>query len=115
MARDSISRPRTEHRPLKAAAEELSDFPPVGMEMRLIQRFVELKGRRVLELGCGDGRLTRQLAPLASTVVAIEPDPARIALARRTANSEGIRNVSFRVGFAAVSYTHLTLPTICSV
>jgi len=70
------------------------------MEMRLIQRFVELNGRRILELGCGEGRLTRQLAPLASTVVAVEPDPAKIALARRTATSEGIRNVSFRVGSA---------------
>lgn len=85
---------------MKAAAEELSDFPPTGMEMRLIQRFVELKGRRILELGCGDGRLSRQLAPLASNVVAVEPDPVRIALARRTANLEGIRNVSFRVGSA---------------
>ena len=85
---------------MKVAAGELSDYPPPGMEMRLIQRFVELNGRRILELGCGEGRLTRQLAPLASTVVAVEPDPAKIALARRTATSEGIRNVSFRVGSA---------------
>ncbi len=67
------------------------------MELRLLQRFVEIKGRRVLEIGCGDGRLTRQLAPLASRVVAIEPDSAKIALARRLAAAEGIGNVSFRV------------------
>ncbi len=75
-----------------------SDYPPPGMEVRLIQRFVDLRGVRILELGCGDGRLTRQLAPLASAVVAVEPDRARVALARRTARSEGIDNVSFRVG-----------------
>jgi ubiquinone/menaquinone biosynthesis C-methylase UbiE len=78
----------------------LSDYPPFGMEVRLIQHFVRLKGRSVLELGCGDGRLTRQLAPLASNVVAVEPDPARIAEARRAAASEGISNVTFRVGSA---------------
>jgi ubiquinone/menaquinone biosynthesis C-methylase UbiE len=78
----------------------LSDYPPPGMEVRLIQRLVRLKGRSVLELGCGDGRLTRQFASLASRVVAIEPDPARIALARRAATAEGISNVTFRVGSA---------------
>lgn len=60
--------------------EERSDYPAPGMEIRVIQRWVELKGRRILELGCGDGRLTRELAPLASTVVAIEPDRARLAI-----------------------------------
>jgi 2-polyprenyl-3-methyl-5-hydroxy-6-metoxy-1,4-benzoquinol methylase len=70
------------------------------MEVRLIERYVGLKGRRILEIGCGDGRLTRQLAPLASRVVAIEPDSAKVALARRLAASEGISNVSFRVGSA---------------
>jgi ubiquinone/menaquinone biosynthesis C-methylase UbiE len=70
------------------------------MEVRLIERYVGLKGRRILEIGCGDGRLTRQYAPLASHVVAIEPDSAQIALARRLAASEGINNVSFHVGSA---------------
>jgi ubiquinone/menaquinone biosynthesis C-methylase UbiE len=70
------------------------------MEVRLIERFVRLEGRRILEIGCGDGRLTRQYAPLASGVVAIEPDAAKIAQARRLASSDGITNVSFRVGSA---------------
>ncbi len=78
----------------------LSDYPPSGMEVRLIQRYVGLTGRRVLEIGCGDGRLTRQVARLASSVVAIEPDPAKIALALRQTASSGISNVSFRVGSA---------------
>src|SRR5213593_2613312 len=77
-----------------------SDYPPPGMEARLIQRFVEIKGRRVLEIGCGDGRLTRQYAPLAASVVAIEPDAAKIRAARLAAAAEGLTNVSFRVGTA---------------
>ena len=72
------------------SAVPLSDYPSPGMEVRLIQRFADLAGRRILEIGCGDGRLTREFAPLASSVVAIEPDQARIALARRMAASEGI-------------------------
>ena len=70
------------------------------MELRLLQRFVDINGKRILEIGCGDGRLTRQLALLASRVVAIEPDSAKIALARRLAAAEGISNVSFRVASA---------------
>lgn len=82
-------------------AEELpSDYPPPGVEVRLIESFAKFKGRRVLEIGCGNGRLTLQYAALASSVVAIEPDAAKIALARRTAAAEDVQNVSFRVGAA---------------
>ncbi len=76
----------------------ISAYPPEGMEVRLIERFVRLSGQNILEVGCGDGRLTMQYAPKAATVVAIDPDPASIAEARRARASEGIRNVSFRVG-----------------
>jgi len=82
------------------AAEPLSDYPPPGMEVRIIESYVDLQGRRILEIGCGDGRLTRQIARVASSVVAIEPDAMKIATARRLAVSEGIKNVSFRVGSA---------------
>jgi magnesium-protoporphyrin O-methyltransferase len=82
------------------AVEPLSDYPPSGMEVRLIQLYVDLTGCRMLEIGCGDGRLTRQYAHLASSVVAVEPDPTKVALARRLAASEGISNVSFHVGSA---------------
>ena len=85
---------------MKRGVEPLSDYPPPGIELRAIERFVPLAGRHILELGCGDGRLTRAIAPSALTVVAVEPDSAKIALARRTAASEGITNVSFRVGSA---------------
>jgi 2-polyprenyl-6-hydroxyphenyl methylase / 3-demethylubiquinone-9 3-methyltransferase len=32
------------------------------------------EGARVLEIGCGDGRLTEAIARLAKSIVAIEPD-----------------------------------------
>jgi predicted RNA methylase len=42
-----------------------------------------LAGKRVLEIGCGDGRLTWRYAAGAGRVTAIDPDPERLACARR--------------------------------
>jgi 2-polyprenyl-3-methyl-5-hydroxy-6-metoxy-1,4-benzoquinol methylase len=39
-------------------------------------------GRRVLEVGCGDGRLTQRYASEASAVTAIDPDANAIAECR---------------------------------
>ena len=43
----------------------------------------DLAGRRVLEIGCGDGRLTRRYAHRAGSVLAIDPDASRIAAFER--------------------------------
>ena len=45
-------------------------------------------GRRVLEIGCGDGRLTRQYMHEASSVIAVDPD--RAAIARLAARFPGV-------------------------
>ena len=66
----------------------LSAYPRDGLELRLIERFTSLRNKRVLEIGCGDGRLTLQYAPVASSVLAFDPDRA----------DRGIDNVDFRVG-----------------
>jgi len=42
----------------------------------------DLEGRRVLEIGCGDGRLTWRYAAKAAHVTAIDPNPQKIARAR---------------------------------
>ncbi len=42
----------------------------------------DLTGQRVLEVGCGDGRLTRRYAGRAASVLAIDPKAADIADAR---------------------------------
>ena len=82
------------------SVEPVSDYPPPGLEVRLFQRHIDLKGKRVLEIGCGDGRLTREIAPLAASVFAIEPDPMRVADGKRLTADAGITNVRFRVGSA---------------
>ena len=40
-------------------------------------------GRRVFEIGCGDGRLTRRYADRAASVLAIDPDAVAIAAFRQ--------------------------------
>jgi len=42
-----------------------------------------LAGKRVLEVGCGDGRLTWRYASAAKRVVGIEPDETKLKRARR--------------------------------
>ncbi len=78
--------------------DDLSAFPRPGVEVRLIERFVQLKGRHILEVGCGDGRLTLQYARRASAVVAVDPDRPSITEAWRAGSAEGVTNVAFRVG-----------------
>lgn|GEM_PF-835565 len=48
----------------------------------LLER-AELAGRRVLEVGCGAGRWTADLARSARHLSALEPEPGLLALARR--------------------------------
>jgi ubiquinone/menaquinone biosynthesis C-methylase UbiE len=76
----------------------LSAYPPDGLEVGLIERFTSLRRKHVLEVGCGDGRLTLQYAPVAASVLAFDPDSASIAEARWQQARLGIRNVDFAVG-----------------
>jgi 2-polyprenyl-3-methyl-5-hydroxy-6-metoxy-1,4-benzoquinol methylase len=76
----------------------LSAYPPDGLELGLIGRFASFRRKRVLEIGCGDGRLTLQYAPFVSSVLAIDPDWASIDEASWQQADRGIRNVDFRVG-----------------
>jgi ubiquinone/menaquinone biosynthesis C-methylase UbiE len=59
-----------------------------------ILQFADLRDQEVLEIGCGDGRITSQLAGKAKRLVAIDPDAANIAEAK-----ENIAGVGLRIGF----------------
>jgi 2-polyprenyl-3-methyl-5-hydroxy-6-metoxy-1,4-benzoquinol methylase len=74
---------------------ETGGYPPPGMELRLIERFVSLAGRDVFEIGCGDGRLTFQYAQRARTVVALDANGAEIERARARAARVDARNIRF--------------------
>ena len=57
-----------------------------------------VKGKRVLDLGCGDGRLALGVAPFAASVVGLDPDQDLIADATARARAAGLSNTRFVVG-----------------
>ena len=61
----------------------------------LLQVTPSLAGARVLEVGCGDGRLTWRYAGRAARVLAIDPDAARVAAARREPSAAACDHVTF--------------------
>lgn len=71
--------------------------PADDLELRALRAGARLDGATVLEIGCGDGRLTFLLARTAAQVVAIDPDAEAIRLARRRAREDDLANVRFRI------------------
>lgn len=55
---------------------------PENNETRALFDMTSFDGQHVLEIGCGDGRLTWRYADKAAHVTAIEPAAKQIALAR---------------------------------
>ena len=60
-------------------------------EPQRIDALVPLEGARVLEVGCGDGRLTGFAAARATTVYAFDPNAERVETARAAAETERVR------------------------
>lgn len=67
--------------PRTVAAYAAVEIAPA--EQAVLDRFAgELEGRRVLELGCGTGRVTRHLLPSAREVVGVDVSPAMVERCR---------------------------------
>ena len=73
---------------------------PEGAEAHVLGQTADFTGTRVLEIGCGDGRLTWLYAPRAASVLGIDPDEEQIALARSATPPELADRVQFEVGEA---------------
>ncbi len=57
---------------------------PEGAHLAALRRLGDFRSRRVLELGCGDGRLTPGIARDAASVLAFDPDAATTMCASTT-------------------------------
>jgi ubiquinone/menaquinone biosynthesis C-methylase UbiE len=67
------------------------------VEAAAIAALVALDGKRVLEVGCGKGRLTTLAAARASSVYAFDPSAENVAAARSALIREQRRQVRFAV------------------
>jgi predicted RNA methylase len=81
--------------PLCDAAPTIVD--PTGAELAALAEMVDFSGLRVLEIGCGNGRLTWRYAGPAEEVLGIDPDKEAIAAARAASPTELRERVHFEV------------------
>ena len=70
---------------------------PEGVETKAIHDLVDFAGKDVVEVGCGDGRLTWRFADAAASVLAFDPDEAVIEAAREQTPAALRGRVEFRV------------------
>ena len=76
---------------------------PEGAELAALARLASMDDLRVLELGCGDGRLTFRYAHAPRSVLAVDSDEEKIAEALQARPPELAERVSFEaVGAAEV-------------
>jgi ubiquinone/menaquinone biosynthesis C-methylase UbiE len=68
-----------------------------GVETAAIAELVSLDGKRVLDVGCGEGRLTSFAAERAAAVYALDPNPENVAAARSALTGEQRNRVRFAV------------------
>lgn len=68
-----------------------------GVEAAAIAELVSLDGKHVLDVGCGQGRLTRFAAARAASVYAFDPSAENIAAARASLTDDQRSRVHFAV------------------
>jgi ubiquinone/menaquinone biosynthesis C-methylase UbiE len=73
---------------------------PEHNEEKAIKRLVDFKNRSVLEVGCGDGRLTWKYAAAAGRVTGIDPDLDGLRVARVDRPYQVAEKVQFAGGSA---------------
>ena len=61
----------------------MSILDPENNESQALFEFADFSDKHVLEIGCGDGRLTWHYADKAAHVTAIEPSTEQVTIARK--------------------------------
>src|SRR5438046_8395192 len=86
----------------------------VGISPRFLTLLTEerLGGQRILDLGCGWGRLALAVAPQAGWVVGLDRDAAAIREAQRRATAADLENIEFHVADAEREEYERWAPTL---
>lgn len=71
-----------------------------GAHLAAVLRAADFTGRRVLEVGSGEGRLTSGIARVATSVIAFDPDADYVATARSDCPAELLDKIHFEVASA---------------
>lgn len=74
--------------------------PRRGREVAALGGAKRFRGRDVIDIGTGNGRLAFDVAEHARRVLGVDPSEGALEVARRQADARGIRNVEFRRGSA---------------
>ena len=72
-------------------------------ERKRLLDYADLAGQRVLEIGCGEGRLTWKYAAASARTVGLDLDPVALRVARADCPAD----LRERVEWTAASATHL--------
>ncbi|MBI3654720.1 MAG: class I SAM-dependent methyltransferase [Acidobacteria bacterium] len=67
-------------------------------EVRALEQVTNWRGKQVLEIGCGNGRLSLRLARLGAYVQAVDPDARQIRDAQEALPKHLSRRVQYMVG-----------------
>jgi ubiquinone/menaquinone biosynthesis C-methylase UbiE len=79
---------------------------PDQEETRAIHDLIDFTGLEIVELGCGDGRMTRRYADTAASVFAFDTAEPLVALAKGRQPPESKPTVTFKVA----DITEMELP-----
>ena len=74
---------------------------PDGVELQTIRGLVDLRGKQVVDVGCGYGRLSFACAEAGATVFGFDPDDEAVEVARAETPRDLRRHVRFEVADAA--------------
>jgi ubiquinone/menaquinone biosynthesis C-methylase UbiE len=79
---------------------------PEGFERKKLLDFADFSDSRVLEIGCGEGRLTWKYAAASRATFGLDPDPDAL----RVAHADCPADLRDRVHLTCASAYHLPLP-----
>src|SRR5258706_14024230 len=73
---------------------------PEKNEIHALKEMTDWRSKHVLEIGCGNGRLTRRLSNLGAQLEALDPDKKLMATAGKELPARYLDRVPYKVGRA---------------